>query len=184
MEKFCYLGDISTCYCGASEAVSERIGSVWKKFMELSGVLVGKQGLSLKQRGKIYQCCVRPVLLYCCEARELTVVDEAQLRGVEHRMIRMCGMRLVDRVSTDVLHDRVGVAVKTEDIIIQSRLQMYGHVMRGDINSQIRGVTEVETTRKRQGSTKEIVGTVRKEGFEIWLEKRGCIRSKEMERAN
>ena len=169
MEKFCYLGDISTCYCGASEAVSERIGSVWKKFTELSGVLVGKQGLSLKQRGKIYQCCVRPVLLYCCEARELTVADEAQLRGVEHRMIRMCGMRLVDRVSTDVLRDGVGVAVKTEDIIIQSRLQMYGHVMRGDINSQIRGVTEVETTRKRQGSTKEIVGTVRKKDLKYGL---------------
>ena len=30
----------------------------------LSGVLVEKQGLSLKQWGKIYQCCVRSVLLY------------------------------------------------------------------------------------------------------------------------
>ena len=30
----------------------------------------------------------------------------------------MCGMRLGDRVSTDVLHDRVGVVVKTEDVII------------------------------------------------------------------
>ena len=30
-------------------------------------------------------------------------------------------MRLADRVSTDVLRDRVGVFVKTEDMIIQSR---------------------------------------------------------------
>ena len=43
----------------------------------------------MKQRGKIYQCCVRPVLLYCCETWELTVADEARLRGVERRMIRM-----------------------------------------------------------------------------------------------
>ena len=35
-------------------------------------------------------------------------------------MIR--GVRLVYRVSTDVLRDRVGVVVKTEDII-QSRLR-------------------------------------------------------------
>ena len=56
-----------SCYSGASEAVSARIGSAWKKFRELSGVLVGKQGLPSKQRGKIYQCCVRPVLLYCFE---------------------------------------------------------------------------------------------------------------------
>ena len=35
-----------SCYGGASEAVSTRIGSGWKKFRELIGVLVGKQGLS------------------------------------------------------------------------------------------------------------------------------------------
>ena len=52
--------------------------------------------------GGIYQRCLRPVLLYYCETRELTVADEANLRGVERRLIRMCGVRLVDRVSTVV----------------------------------------------------------------------------------
>ena len=42
-------------------------------------------------------------------------------------MIRMmCGVRLVDRVSTDILLDRVGVVVKIKDMIIQSRLRRYG----------------------------------------------------------
>ena len=67
VEKLCYLGDMISCYSGRPEAVSARIDSVWKKFKELSGVLVGKQGLSLKQHGKVYRCCVRPVLLYSCE---------------------------------------------------------------------------------------------------------------------
>ena len=135
-----------SCYGGASEVVSARIGSAWNKFSELSGVLVRKQGLSLKQRGKIYQCCVRPVLLHCCETWELTVADEARLCGVERCMMRMtCGMRLVDRVSNDFLRDRVSVVVKIEDMIIQSGLQGFGT---------------------------------------IWLEKRGCVRSKEMARAN
>ena len=48
VEKFCYMGDMISCYGGASEAVSARIGSACKKFSELSGVLVAKQGLSLK----------------------------------------------------------------------------------------------------------------------------------------
>ena len=65
VEKFCYLGNMIGCHDGASEVVSARIGNAWKKFRELSSVLVGNQGLSLKQ-GKIYYCCVRPVLLYCC----------------------------------------------------------------------------------------------------------------------
>ena len=98
-EKFCYLGDMISCRGGASEAVSARIGSAVKKFKKLSGVLVSKQGLSLKQQGKIYQCYARTVLLYCCEMWELTVADEGKLRGVECHMIRMmCGVRLVDRV--------------------------------------------------------------------------------------
>lgn len=41
---------------------------------------------------------------------------------VEPCMIRrVCEMRLADRVSSDVLCDRAGVAVKIENIIIQSR---------------------------------------------------------------
>ena len=35
----------------------------------------------------------------------------------------MCGMRLLDRVSTDVIQDRVGVVVKFEDTLMQSRVQ-------------------------------------------------------------
>ena len=66
-------------------------------------------------------------------------------------MIRMmCGVRLVDRLSTDVLRDRVSVVVKTEDLIIQNHLWWFGHVMRGYINSQIREVMEVEITGKRK----------------------------------
>ena len=131
--------------------MSARIGSACKKFRELGGVLVGKQGLSFKQWGKVYQCCVRPFLLYCCETWELTVADETRLRGVEHHMIRMmCRVGLVDRKSTDVLRDSVGVVVKIGDMIVQSCLRWYGHIMRGDINSLIHEVMEVEITGKRK----------------------------------
>ena len=66
-------------------------------------------------------------------------------------MIRMmCGVRLLDRVSTDVLCDRLGVVVKNEDMIIQSCLWWYGHVMCGGINSQILAVMEVQITVKRK----------------------------------
>ena len=58
VEQFCYLGDIISFYGGASEAVSARIHRAWKKFRELSGVLLGKQGLVLKQRGTISVVCL------------------------------------------------------------------------------------------------------------------------------
>ena len=79
-------------------------------------------------------------------------MDEARLRKIERRMIRMMrGVRLVDRSSTDVLFDRLGV-VKIEDMIIQSRMRWCGHVMRGGTNSQMREVVEVEITGKRKKS--------------------------------
>ena len=88
-----------------------------------NGVLVGKQGLSLKQQKKIYQYFVGPVLFYCCKTWKLTVADEARLHGMERRVIKMmCGVRLVVKVLTDVLYDRVGVVMKIERMIIQSRL--------------------------------------------------------------
>ena len=152
-----------SCYSGASEAVSARIGSAWKKFRELNDVLVGKQ-----------------VLLYCCETWELTVADEARRGCMRWSAVGSgcvgwdwsIGCRL------DVLQDRVGVVVKIKDII-QSCLRWYGHVIRQDINYQIREIVGLAITGKWEGSTKEIVGRVR-EGFgTIWLEKRGCARSRE-----
>ena len=53
VKKFCYLDDMISCYGGASEVVSARVSTVWKKFRDLSEVSVGKQGSSLKQQGKI-----------------------------------------------------------------------------------------------------------------------------------
>ena len=44
----------------------------------------------------------------------------------------------------------MGVVVKIEDMIIQSRLRWFGYVMLADINYQIREVIEVEITGKRK----------------------------------
>ena len=61
------------------------------------------------------------------------------------------GRRLVNRVSTNFLQNRVGVVVKIKDMIIQSRLWFYGHVICRYINySQIREVVQFEITEKRK----------------------------------
>ena len=60
-------------------------------------------------------------------------------------------VRLVNMVSTNFLQNRVGVVVKIKDMIIQSRLRFYGHVIYRDINySQIREVVQFEITEKRK----------------------------------
>ena len=40
--------------------------------------------------------------------------------GIEHHLIRMCVGRLINRLLTDVLQDRVGAVLKTKDMIIKA----------------------------------------------------------------
>ena len=72
--------------------MSARIGGMWNKFRELSGMIVREQVLPLKQAGKIYVHYVRHVLLHLCETLELTVENEATLHSVECCMIYICYM--------------------------------------------------------------------------------------------
>ena len=107
VEKFCYLGDLISCYGGASEAVSARIGSAWKKFREWC--VSWEAGFIFEGNGGRF---INAVLdQFCC-----TVVkcgNLLRMHEVERHMIKMmCKVRLIDRVSTDVLCDRVGVVFK------------------------------------------------------------------------
>lgn len=70
-------------YGEAFEVKSARKESAWQNFRELGGVLVVKLGLPLEQRCKIYQTCVRLVLLYSSKTWELISADELRLYGVE-----------------------------------------------------------------------------------------------------
>ena len=41
-KKICYLGDMFSSCVGASDVVSAGIGSAWRKFRYLGGILIGK----------------------------------------------------------------------------------------------------------------------------------------------
>ena len=59
------------------------------------------------------------VLLYCCESWVITNVDEVRLHRVGSCTISMMlRVKLVDRVLTDVLQDKVSAVVKIQRKII------------------------------------------------------------------
>ena len=77
--------------------------------------------------------------------------DKLGLLGVEHHMIRMmCVLRLVNRVSSNSLREKVEVVVKIEDILRHSCLQWHGHVIRRYTNSQIHEAMELEIVGERK----------------------------------
>ena len=96
-------------------------------------------------------------------------------------MIRMMsGVGLLDRVSTDVLSDKVGALVKIGDMKIQSHLQSYGHVMHGEINSQIGEVMDVEITGKikKGGPRKSWEACIKKDLEQYGLRKKDAYNRK------
>lgn len=66
MDGFCYLGDMVREEGGAEAAVKARISSAWGSWRELASLLVN-QSILLVNRAKVYQACVRLVLLYGAE---------------------------------------------------------------------------------------------------------------------
>ena len=109
VEMFCYLGDMFSSYGGVEEAVVARVRSGWKKFRELLPVLTTR-GFSLRSKGRMYQACVRSVMLYASETWALREEDLVRLERNDMRMIRwMCGVTLRDRKSSEELRQRLGV---------------------------------------------------------------------------
>ena len=61
--EFSYLDDVIGQARGHIEAVTTRIRSSWKDFLELLLILMSR-GISLWNREKVFKVCVRSLLLY------------------------------------------------------------------------------------------------------------------------
>ena len=76
--SFRYLEAVITEEGGTEEAVKLRIKEAWRKWSELSGVILDKK-IPLKLRMKIYKTVLRPVLLYGGEIWALRKKEESLL---------------------------------------------------------------------------------------------------------
>ena len=62
VDEFCYLGTVIEEKGGCSKSVRARIGKVWQKWREVTGVVCDKR-MPLKMKAKIYKSVIRSVLL-------------------------------------------------------------------------------------------------------------------------
>jgi hypothetical protein len=131
VDKFCYLGDMSSAGGGADAAVVTRISSGWKKFRELESLLTAKD-VSYKIKAALYTACVRSVMIYGAETWAMTVVTSKLLERAEMRMVRwMCGVTLLDHIESAELRQRLEI-LDIGEVLRRSRLRWFGHVMRKD----------------------------------------------------
>ena len=63
VKQFCYLGDVLECGGGSEREIRARVGAAWGKWKEIASLLVNR-GNPLHHRGKVYEACIRSVMLY------------------------------------------------------------------------------------------------------------------------
>ena len=67
VDKFSYLGYMTSVGGGTEESVIARTRSGWKKFRDLLPVLTWR-GFSLPSKGRVYRACARKL---CCMVAKL-----------------------------------------------------------------------------------------------------------------
>ena len=131
VDTFCYLGDTVSAGGGCKHGTIARAWSAWGKFRELLPLLTNRY-INIKPCGKIFNVCVRSVLLYGSECWAMRKEDKARLERKDRAMLRwICGVKISDRVSLDSLYQRLGIAPLTT-LLRSRRLRWFGHVSRSD----------------------------------------------------
>ena len=112
----------------------------WQKWKYTSGVLSDKK-MPIGLKGKINCMVVRPTTLYETECWPIKKTQVQRLIVAEMRMIRWtCGYTRVDTIRNKVITDTVKIA-PIEDKMRETRLELFGHVMRRSQKGDARGLT-------------------------------------------
>ena len=134
VQEFCYLGDVIGSSGGCYDAITARMKSAWKSFRELLPIL-SNRAISFRNRGHIFNSCVRSVLLYACETWPVTVADLNRLLRNDNLMVRwICGQKLSDRVPTAQLQAKLGIS-SIDAAIRKARLRWFGHTVRMEMDA-------------------------------------------------
>lgn len=131
VKQFRYLGDVLDCEGGVERAVRARVAAAWMKWREISGLLTNKS-IPLNHRGKVYESCIRSVLLYGGETWALTERIKDVILSCDRRMLRyMAGVIWSDMVRSSEVAERCGL--REISVVLQARrLRWLGHVERRD----------------------------------------------------
>ena len=139
VKQFCYLGDVLECVGGSERAIRARVGAAWVKWNEIANLLVNR-GILLHHHGKVYEACIRSVMLYGGETWALPARLEPILLSCDRRMLSyMAGVTWRDRVRSAEVARRCGVR-ELGDVLRVRRLGWLGHVVRREM--EILGKTQ------------------------------------------
>ena len=129
IKTFCYLGEVPDRSGGAERTVRNRTACAWSKWRGLFNLLTNR-GFPLRHRAKVYEACIRSVMLIVSKTWALTKKLEEVILRSDRRMLRyMVGILLQDRVASDEVLRRCGLCDILK-ILKKQRMRWFGDVSR------------------------------------------------------
>ena len=125
VKPFVYLGDRISPNGGCKVTTIARIRSTWGTFRQLLPLLTN-QAISLKSKGKVYNSCIRSVMLHGSKCWALTTAEVQRLQRNERAMARwICKDHY--KISSDSLLNKL--CLKNLDITLRTNcLRWFGHI--------------------------------------------------------
>lgn len=130
VREFVYLGSLFTRDGKSEEDIERRV----KKGNSVSGAIhsvMSSQTVSAKARMAIHNGVLVPTLMYGSESWVWQKKNESRINAVEMRSLRkICGVKLSDRVSNEVIRKRCGLKDDIVTRIEKGMLRWFGHLER------------------------------------------------------
>ena len=140
VDDFVYLGQNISFQTRQEQEILRRTQNAWKSYWKLKPYLTSR-GIEMKNKKRLFDMCILPVLTYGAQTWSLTRSQENKLRTTQRAMERrMMGITLKDRVRNEEIRRRTGL----KDVVIEAKHLKWkwaGHVIRRPDNRWSHRVT-------------------------------------------
>lgn len=136
VEEFVYLGSLLTWDNDCSKEIRRRIAKAAGAMVGFGNIWRSRE-ISIRTKMGIIKTCVFSILLYACETWTLRKQDTSKLLAFEMRCYRrILRIRWQQKITNKEVRERVGNNKSIEQVIIERKLNFFGHVCRMD-NSRL-----------------------------------------------
>ena len=123
--QFCFLGALIP---GTTADIDKRLAIAYSSFGRLSKIVWCNSKLPIKLKLRLMYALIMPIATYACSTWTLTKKDTDKLRVFENNCLRkLLGVKLIDRVSIKILHERAGTKPVIVNFVKKQRLKVWSH---------------------------------------------------------
>lgn len=124
-----YLGQTISLENRMSKEIDRRISLGWKKFWQLKDILKGP--FSTKQKSKIFNSCIIPVINYGSQTWSLTKKEYEKLKTTQNSMERsMLKIKKQDKIKIQTIKNRMKENLDLVQVAKRRKWEWAGHVAR------------------------------------------------------